>query len=212
MAAAPAGKRPKASLVKQAAIDHTSAFLQALPDKPKEDMSLREAIDQMRDSLKNALSKGYTYQELAAMLTDQGIKISAFTLKNYVPSGRRRSKEQLPVPTTRKTRKSKADQVEAIVAELAREPAPEDLSEASLATVVEPSPTAEETVEKAPVRSRRKSTTAAKAKTDDEATVKQTITKRPVRKPVAKSASSGKSVSAKKPARPSSKSRKKAES
>lgn len=167
-------KRPKAAAVKQASIEGTSAFLESLPDKPKEDLSLREAIDQMRDSVRSALNKGYTYQELAAMLTEKGIKISAFTLKNYVPSGRRRSsKEQgTEKTTTRRPRKAKEEAPEAVVDALDNEPDVELTPAKSESNGA--APKAEE--EKAPSTrgTRGQGASAAKAKTASESTVKQT--------------------------------------
>jgi hypothetical protein len=164
------GKRPKAAIVKQASIEHTSAFLQALPEKPKEDLSLREAIGQLREPLQAALAKGYSYPELAAILTEKGVKISAFTLKNYVPSGRRRSsKEQAEKATPRRGRKPKAEKA-GVAASLADLPETTTKSkEAASAVTVEP--TAEPAVKK--TRGGRRSTTAAKTKTDSGATVKQ---------------------------------------
>jgi len=167
-------KRTKASAVKQASIKDTSAFLESLPEKPKEDLSLREAVEQMRDSVRGALAKGYTYQELAAMLTDKGIRISAFTLKNYVPSGRRRSlKEAAEKPVQRRGRK-KAD---------ASAPAPEPVVEVSASAAKNgsaPAKTKAADAVKAPAktpRGRGQATTAAKTKSASEATVKQPTTK-----------------------------------
>lgn len=161
-------KRSKASAVKQASIKDTNAFLESLPEKPKEDLSLREAVEQMRDSVRGALAKGYTYQELAAMLTDKGIRISAFTLKNYVPSGRRRSlKEQPEVkPVQRRTRKT-------TTAEVAPSKEVAAINGAAAKVV------AEEALKppKAP-RGRAKSTTAAKAQSSSEATIKEPVAKR----------------------------------
>lgn len=159
-------KRSKASAVKQASIKDTNAFLESLPEKPKEDLSLREAVEQMRDSVRGALAKGYTYQELAAMLTDQGIRISAFTLKNYVPSGRRRSLKDQPAakPVQRRTRKAAAETAPS-----------KDLAatNGAAAKVVEEAPKPP----KAP-RGRAKSTTAAKAQSSSEATIKEPVAKR----------------------------------
>jgi len=168
-------KRSKASAVKQASIQDTNAFLQSLPEKPKEDLSLREAVEQMRDSVQAALAKGYTYQELAAMLTEKGIRISAFTLKNYVPSGRRRStKEQPAKATPKRGRKSKAETEAQVTTD--EEKAAKDLkSEAPAAT-----PSTSKDAAKTPAktgRGRGKATTAAKAKSGSEATVKQPTAK-----------------------------------
>lgn len=160
-------KRSKASAVKQASIKDTNAFLESLPEKPKEDLSLREAVELMRDSVRGALAKGYTYQELAAMLTDQGIRISAFTLKNYVPSGRRRSLKEQPAakPVQRRTRKTAAAEVAPSKDVVA--------TNGAAAKVVEDTPKPP----KAP-RGRAKSTTAAKAQSTSEATIKEPVAKR----------------------------------
>jgi hypothetical protein len=167
------GKRPKAAVVRQEAIDNTSAFLQSLPDKPKEDMSLREAIEQMREPLRAALMKGYTYQELAAMLSDQGINISAFTLKNYVPSGRRRSaKEQAAAAkalTGRGRKKSVTSDVAATIASLPAAKAEEPEPEAEEPAIAEAAP-------KKPARGNGRAT-AAKAKSDSGSMVKQSAAK-----------------------------------
>ncbi|MBM0743060.1 hypothetical protein JOY44_15840 [Phormidium sp. CLA17] len=169
-----AEKRSKTVAVKQASIGNTSAFLQSLPEKPKEDLSLREAIDQLREPLRAALSRGYTYFELAEMLTEKGIKISAFTLKNYVPSGKRRAnkeKEAAAKVGTRRGRKNQA--VESAGAEL--EAQPSKLAETSAKeSMSEAKKTESETGEKAP---QAKKASAAKTKADDESTVKQSSTK-----------------------------------
>lgn len=94
-------KRTRATIVSPEAVEQATILLEELPEKPRENLSLREAVKQMQDSLKAALAKGYSYEELAQMLAKQGIQISAFTLKNYVPSGKRSI-------TKGKTRKSKS--------------------------------------------------------------------------------------------------------
>jgi hypothetical protein len=84
-------KRPRASLVKQETVGHAISFLEELPEKTKEDLSLREAVGQMQEQIKAALDKGYNYDEIAKLLSEKGIRISALTLKNYAPSGRRQA-------------------------------------------------------------------------------------------------------------------------
>lgn len=86
-----ATRRSKSVTIQPTIVTTASSFLEELPAKPKENFSLREAVDQLRDPLKSALGKGYSYQDLALMLRDQGIEISASTLKNYVPSGKRQA-------------------------------------------------------------------------------------------------------------------------
>jgi hypothetical protein len=159
-------KRPKTASVKHASLEQTGAFLQALPEKPKEELSLKEAIGQLQDPIRAALVKGYSYQELAAMLAEKGIHISAFTLKNYVPSGKRRSnKEQTATKTTsRPGRKAKSEQ------SVADRPAKSPQSTTGKTSRSKTSSAADSASK--PSRG-RKTTTAAKTKADTGATVKQ---------------------------------------
>src|SRR5579883_2778767 len=93
--------RSRMAAVKQEAVNQTISLLIDLPAKPKDDLSLREAVQQMQIPLKSALVKGYSYADLAQILTDRGISISALTLKNYLPLGKRQSNKP-----TRKSRKT----------------------------------------------------------------------------------------------------------
>lgn len=164
--AAATSKRLKTASVKHASLEQTGAFLQALPEKPKEELSLKEAIAQLQDPIRAALAKGYSYQELAAMLAETGIHISAFTLKNYVPSGKRRSnKEQSAAKTTsRPGRKANA--------ELATEADPSTKSSRSTTGKATAKTSSSSDSTSKPARG-RKTTTAAKTKADVGATVKQ---------------------------------------
>jgi|SRR5579883_2423448 len=82
-------QRSRATVVNQDNVGQANTLLQELPQKPKADLSLKEAVRQMQVALRAALAKGYSYQDLATLLNEQGIKISALTLKNYLPSGKR---------------------------------------------------------------------------------------------------------------------------
>ena len=71
--------------------------LEQLETKPKSELNLRESIFFLKDKLNNALKKGYSYQDLSEMLSEQKILISAATLKQYLtdmnkkkPSSRRK--------------------------------------------------------------------------------------------------------------------------
>ena len=55
-----------------------------LKEKPKSELNLRESIYYLRDKLKSALKKGYSYQDLSEILAEQDILISAATLKQYL--------------------------------------------------------------------------------------------------------------------------------
>ncbi|MGK7952892.1 MAG: hypothetical protein AB4368_29910, partial [Xenococcaceae cyanobacterium] len=62
----------------------TLAKLGQLKEKPKSELNLRESIYYLRDKLKSALKKGYSYQDLSEILAEQEILISAATLKQYL--------------------------------------------------------------------------------------------------------------------------------
>ena len=75
--------------------------LSQLKEKPKSELTLRESIYFLRDKLKSALKKGYSYQDLSEILEEQEILISASTLKQYLTeinkesaSRRKRSKSR----------------------------------------------------------------------------------------------------------------------
>jgi len=105
------GRRPKAISVSKQAVDQAGALLGQLPEKPKENLSLRDAIDQLQEEIKEALSKGYTYNDVAGLLANKDILISPATLKRYVSMGRGRAaqarKDAAKAP--RRTRKTSVD-------------------------------------------------------------------------------------------------------
>ena len=101
-------KRSRAASIQKQAIDQVNASLQDLPEKPKDNLSLREAVSQLQDEIRAALAKGYSYDDLAAMFSEKGIDISALTLKRYVSSGRSRAGKTKAASTrTRRPRKAK---------------------------------------------------------------------------------------------------------
>ena len=58
--------------------------LEQLEKKQQEELTLRESIYLLRDKLRSALKKGYSYQDLSEILEQQGILVSAATLKQYL--------------------------------------------------------------------------------------------------------------------------------
>lgn len=58
--------------------------LEQLEKKRSEELTLRESIYLLRDKLRGALKKGYSYQDLSEILEQQGILVSAATLKQYL--------------------------------------------------------------------------------------------------------------------------------
>ncbi len=184
--AATTRKRPKSTLVKQETVGHAIAFLQDLPEKTKEDLSLREAVEQMREPIRAALAKGYSYDDVAKMLSDKGIKISALTLKNYAPSGRRQASKT----TTRRPRrstKSAADQ-----SSPSNNAKGEDDSESKASAISTPklTETATNGAEPAPTKPRRgrRKSVAADAQSESTTRAKSTHTRKsPSEKPPAAS-------------------------
>jgi hypothetical protein len=81
-------KRSKTSTLSRQVIDQADDFLQSLPEKPRQNWSLREAVEHLRDQISEALAKGYSYEDVAEMLSGQGIEISPSTLKKYISIGR----------------------------------------------------------------------------------------------------------------------------
>jgi hypothetical protein len=169
--AIPPSKRPKIAAIKQEAVTDAAEFLQTLPDKPKEELSLREAVDQLRDQIRDSLARGYTYSDLATLLGERGITISASTLKNYVPSGKRQAakdKQAEAKPKSRRGKKEPTRQVE----DVASLPQP-----AVAEAFMEDSTSAEPESTKTPRR--RGGRTAAKASSDTLAKVEsETKTRR----------------------------------
>jgi hypothetical protein len=61
-----------------------STKLEQLEEKPKSELTLRESIYFLKDKLESGLKKGYDYQDLSSILEEQGILVSAATLKQYL--------------------------------------------------------------------------------------------------------------------------------
>lgn len=146
-------KRPKVGSVQKQAVSQVSTFLQDLPEKPKETFSLREAVDQLRSEIQAALAKGYSYEDVAVILTDKGVEISPSTLKNYVPSGKRQAAKDAAAPAKPRGRRSRKTQ--------------EDDAATETATAsVEPSTPAPATEEPAPAPKRGRGRAKAAAPVD----------------------------------------------
>jgi hypothetical protein len=100
---AKAQKRTSPAAIAKSAIAAASSALEALPAKPKSNWSLRETVVLLQDSIVEALSKGYTYPEVAKMLSTRGVEISASSLKSYLSAAKRGAKTS--------SRKAKASNV-----------------------------------------------------------------------------------------------------
>lgn len=78
-----------AAAVTKSAIAEASTLLKELPEKPKNNWSLREAVSLLQESITEALDRGYTYEEVAVLLGKQGVSIAAPSLKRYLAAVKR---------------------------------------------------------------------------------------------------------------------------
>ncbi|MCU0570823.1 MAG: hypothetical protein MUF49_30170 [Oculatellaceae cyanobacterium Prado106] len=102
-----AQKRSSSADISHSAILDATSALQGLPEKPKENWSLREAVTVLQDSITNALNKGYTYAEVSQMLSQKGVQISASSLRSYLASAKQKmsnNSRHLTTPETRRPR------------------------------------------------------------------------------------------------------------
>jgi hypothetical protein len=79
--------------IKKSEIEKTVSELKKLPPKPKEIFGLRDAVYEMYSDIQSVLSKGYSFDEVAAFLSKGGIEIKGVTLKQYLADYRRKSKK-----------------------------------------------------------------------------------------------------------------------
>jgi hypothetical protein len=109
-------KRARAGNVSKTALDQVGSLLQDLPEKSQDQISLRDAVAQLQDRIKDALGKGYSYEDVANLLAQQEIAISPSTLRNYVlTNGSRTTQKQAPTKTRAK-RTAKVPSTEPIAA------------------------------------------------------------------------------------------------
>jgi hypothetical protein len=55
-----------------------------LPPKPQEGLTLKQVILKSRTMINRALKRGYSYDEVAAILTEEGIPVKGATLRQYL--------------------------------------------------------------------------------------------------------------------------------
>jgi hypothetical protein len=101
-------RSPTSVTVPKTIIEQAAVTLRDLPEKPKEELSLKEAMEQMHDYITAALTKGYSLEELAELLSDRGVDISVSSLKYYV-SRIGRQKSATTKPKVRRPRASKKE-------------------------------------------------------------------------------------------------------
>lgn len=182
-----ANKRlPSSVSVSKSALDGATSTLQGLPEKPRENWSLREAVSLLQESISASLSKGYSYEEVAKMLTENGVEISASSLKSYLSAAKRQKGISSPSRGRKAGRQSKQVEENSLNGS-----APATSAQTAKAkpadTVVElpaAKPTRRKTKAAAPATTTRK--TAAKAKPEAKTTTK-TVTKSATKTPSSRS-------------------------
>jgi hypothetical protein len=98
------------SAVSKTILEQASLTLGKLPEKPKHDVSLREAIQLMQEDIRAALDKGYSHDEVASLMTEHGVEINGPSLKYYLTKYTITRKRG---PQTRKRRGAASDEADA---------------------------------------------------------------------------------------------------
>ncbi|QYO62826.1 hypothetical protein [Leptolyngbya sp. 7M] len=107
-------RSPNATLVSKDAVNQASQILQELPEKPKEQLSLREVVDALRGHITAALDKGYSYEDITAMLAAQGVAIAPSSLKHYLARSNRQAKAKGSVSSGRRRSTETTGKAEAL--------------------------------------------------------------------------------------------------
>ncbi|TES81906.1 hypothetical protein E2P84_05410 [Burkholderia cepacia] len=97
----------------QAQWDAAARRLDALPDKPAHEhrVTVRDAVRSMQSQIRGAQQKGYTLDEIVQQLAQEGIAISASTLRyamQRVTNDRKVEPAGKPVPTAQATASPRA--------------------------------------------------------------------------------------------------------
>ena len=81
--------RTQRTTIKRSLADKLSQKLEQLPEKKKTELTPKEFIIENAEQLESVLKKGYDYEDLVAILKDDGIKISKTTLRQYLREARK---------------------------------------------------------------------------------------------------------------------------
>jgi hypothetical protein len=168
-------KRSSASAsVSQSAIETTRSTLNELETKPKENLSLREAIGELHESITDALNRGYSYEEVVEILATQGVTITVASLKRYLAAARKEVSDK-PKRTRRTSNRSRKTQPEK-QSELSSTASPGEASpdEAEVASEVAEPTRKRRTTSRAKNSSTTTSSTRSAAKTKTAAKAKPT--------------------------------------
>jgi hypothetical protein len=78
-------------LVKRTVIEDNRSQLLNAPIKEREEFSMGEAVNQIAHEITEVLSRGYSYDEIAIMLSNGGMNIKGTTLRQYMTAIKRNS-------------------------------------------------------------------------------------------------------------------------
>ena len=106
-------------------IAQLTSTLDALPEKPKESYSLRAAVSELYAPITKALGRGYSYEEIAALLAKHGLEISVFSLKRYLSLSKAEQKQQPQPEQAKPRRERKPKQATEATTETSEAPAPQ---------------------------------------------------------------------------------------
>lgn len=73
------------------------------PEKPKQGMTLKEVILRSKSVIRQALKRGYTYDEIAVILSEEGIPVKGATIKQYLSESNRTRRSTLGKTATGST-------------------------------------------------------------------------------------------------------------
>ena len=82
------GKSKRTTITREAA-DDFSRKLEQLPDKKKTELTPKELIFENSQQLDSLLERNYEYDDLVALLKEDGIQISKTTLRQYLSEARK---------------------------------------------------------------------------------------------------------------------------
>ena len=99
--------------IKKSTIEENRQRLLNAPVKEKEDFSLQEAIHNMAAEINQILDRGYSYEEIATMLSDGGIDVKPTTLRQYLAQVTKAT----PKSKSKKSPKIKADEIKSLEVE-----------------------------------------------------------------------------------------------
>jgi hypothetical protein len=99
-------------IVPSTALEQATTTLQDLPEKPRETYSLREAIALLQEPISLALSRGYSYDEVRAILSENGIDIAPSSLRRYLSLTKPKRATSAPKATRGRRARGKAEFME----------------------------------------------------------------------------------------------------